>query len=325
MSRPLLRLALAAPACGPVESPNAGQAEETANTGDARAPTVYVVERYAGHLYAVDRATGETRWTRDDLSPTVGLAVDREGFIYLGVTDTDDVGSLARLSPDGAELDVLIPPDGTFLRPQGLWYDAFTNTLLLADVNAATVYEVDLDSRDLSVITAEVPEPSDAARRPGQDTVYVSSRSEGRVYAISPGAGEPAPFAGEVPDAHSLVPGADGLLYAMATGLNALVALDEASGAVTVLARDFSSAPAVGLCLDALPDGLLVGDHAGATLHLYDVITGVVTPFFTASADLYECGHNAPPDQDTDGWISVTHAGPDCDDGDPDVFPGQGC
>lgn len=325
MRRPLFWLALAAPACGPARPPHTGQTEETADAGPALVPTVYVVERYAGHLYAIDRSTGATRWTRDDLPPTVGLAVDGEGAIYLGVTDTDDVGSLARLSPDGAELDVLLPADGTLLRPQGLWYDAFTDTLLLADVSAGTVYEVDLDSLALRVIADSVPEPSDAARRPGQDTVYVSSRSQGRVYAVSPGSGEPAPFAGEVPDAHSLVPGADGVLYAMATGLNALVALDEASGAVTVLARDFSSAPAVGLCLDALPDGLMVGDHAGATLHHYDVVTGVVTPFFTASADLYECGHNAPPDQDGDGWISDTHAGPDCDDQDADVFPGQGC
>ncbi|MFT5682106.1 MAG: hypothetical protein ACI8RZ_003024 [Myxococcota bacterium] len=312
-------------------APEDAGVSEDSGTGDTagqpEAPPdalVYVIERYEGTLYALDRATAEIRWQRDDLPPTVGLAVDGEGFIYLAATDTDDVGSLMRVSPDGASVEQLVPPDGTLLRPQGLWYDAHTDTVLLADVNAARVYEVWLDDLSLTVLTDAVPEPSDAARRPGEDTLYVSSRSEGRLYVVD-SSGSGTPLAGSVPDAHSIIPGPDGVVYVMASGLNALVSIAEESGEATELAAHFSSAPAVGLCIDPWPGGLMVTDHGGHTMHHYDLAAGTTSPFFKSDWDLYECGHSVPPDSDGDGWISTAHAGTDCDDQDAAVFPGQGC
>ena len=252
------------------------------------------------------------------------MAVTADGSIFLGFTDDDFVGSLARVSPDGAELEVVIPADGTLLRPQGLWYDAFTDSLLLADVNADTIYEVDPHTYALTVLTTAVPEPSDATRRPGEELTYVTARAEGLVYAVTPD-GAATALPGSVPDAHSLVPGQNGELYVMATGIQSLVSVDQEGGGATVLATRFSTAPPVGVCLDVLPNGLFLTDHAGATMHHYDITTGEVEPFFQVEEDVYECGHDAAPDYDGDGWFTMAHAGDDCNDYDADVFPGQGC
>lgn len=44
------------------------------------------------------------------LTATLGVAVDAEGFIYLGVTDSDFVGSIVRVPPDRSAAEVLVPP-----------------------------------------------------------------------------------------------------------------------------------------------------------------------------------------------------------------------
>jgi PQQ-like domain len=282
-------------------------------------PVIYVTERYAGDLIAIDRSTGIEVWRREGLEAAVGLAVDRDGYIYLGTTDNDDVGSLVRVSSDGVDAEVLIPPDGTLLRPQGLWYDAANHLILLADVNASIVYEYGIDDGSLAVLTDQVPVPSDATRRPGETTTWVTSRSEGRVYKVDDLTGAATALSGDLPDAHSIVPGTGGVLYAMATGSNGLVSVDQTTGEAILLASAFSATPPVGLCLDAIDGGLFIGDHAGSTLHLYDIATGAVAPWFIDDKDLYECGHNRPIDADGDGLYAIWHGGDDCDDSDAGV------
>lgn len=282
-------------------------------------PVIYVTERYAGDLIAIDRNTGAELWRREGLEAAVGVAVDRDGYIYLGTTDTDYVGSLVRVSPDGVDAEVLIPPDGALLRPQGLWYDAANHLVLLADVNASTIYEYSIDDGSLTVLTDQVPEPSDATRRPGETTTWVTSRSEGLVYKVDDLTGSATALLGGLPDAHSIVPGPGGLLYAIATGSNGLVSVDQTTGEVILLASAFSATPPVGLCLDAIDGGLFIGDHAGSTLHHYDIASGAVAPWFFDDEDLYECGHNRPIDADSDGLYAIWHGGDDCDDSDASV------
>lgn len=332
--RPLLWIAVGLAGCeakddgdtrggGPGDS---APADDSGNTGpiDERVPTTYVIERYAGDLFAISRDTGSLIWTFSGLAPAVGLAVDRRGDIYLGCTDTDLVGSLVRVRADGSASEVVIPADGTLLRPQGLWYDAASDTLLLADVNASMVYEVALDSFALTTLTDQVPEPSDVTRRPGEQTLYVTARGEGRVYAVASD-GTATVLAEGLPDAHSLAPGQDGLLYVMVTGQRAVVSVDEATGESAQIVADFTEHGPVGLCLDERADGLMLTDHGGGTLFHLDLNTGTTTPFFSSEDDLYECGHNAPVDGDGDGWYAVSAGGPDCDDADAEVFPGRGC
>jgi DNA-binding beta-propeller fold protein YncE len=298
--------------------------EDSAAPVETRLPTVYLMERYLGDLFALDRETSELLWTLSGLNATVGVAVDAEGFIYLGVTDSDFVGSIVRVPPDGSAAEVLVPPDGTLLRPQGLWYDAATDTVLFADVNADLIYEMELDGFTLSVLTDKVPEPSDAARRPGEKTLYVTARGEGKVYVVTED-GTATALAASVPDAHSLVPGQDGVVYVLSTANKTLLEIDEATGVATTLASGFSTIGPVGLCIDHAAGGLLMTDHAGGTLFHYDFVTGEVTALFTSEDDVYECGHNDPPDADHDGFFAESHAGTDCDDRDASVHPGEGC
>ncbi|MBN2800932.1 MAG: hypothetical protein JXX28_17475, partial [Deltaproteobacteria bacterium] len=285
---------------------------------------VYFASRDHARLTALEADTGRYRWSIPGLTGALGVATAEDGRIW--VTRQDAGGSLALVNEtrDGVE-DVLTGMGELRL----IWWDASTETLLMVELSAGAVLEVDPATGAVDELIAGLDNPYQALRLPGQEEVYVSLASTPALLVLSPSTGDtrsiplPLPAAGLALDGAAglyLSTGAEGDLLHLDLGTEvATTVYDHTDG--TVLKR-------WGLCPH--PDGasLLSPVHDTTRVDRFFTHTEALTRFSLGQLNTpIGCASNALYDADEDGYTSALYGGEDCDDLDPDIHPGaaEGC
>jgi hypothetical protein len=304
---------------GAVDDPDG--IDQNCDGQDGFASTVWVAERSSGEVWVIDSATGAASVGWSGLGEMIGIARAPDGRSWVS---RYAAGTVAELLPNGAFVDAFTG----FVGPHGLNYDVATGTLLLADWLTDSVYELDPADGSTTVLAAGLLDPISAVRFPGQTDTWVAQRGSADVLVIdAKGAirvGATLPRLGT----DTLVV-ADGRLYATgqwsAVDTGAIYEIDPLTGAVTAWA-DALPGPEVTqteICLDPAGPGLLVTYGTGGIRS----IGAMGVPVVLSSAPVlgWQCVGNAPVDADGDGAFAIRVGGDDCDDGDPAVFPGQGC
>jgi hypothetical protein len=277
---------------------------------------IYVVERYLGILWALDRATGEPIWSLDGLGEMIGIARTDDGTLYLSRYGDS---TIAEVAPDGSSWrDVL----GGLNGPHGLWWDPSTRTLLIGGYSDGSVHELDPATGRHDVLVRNLGRPISAFRFPGDDLIYISNRDLSWLYSYDMHDGALSAFVDTPTITDIIVPdGRTGLFIGCGGGISMLLHVDLPARETSSISRTEFNRP-YGICLDPLGHGIFVSEHDGGSIHLYNFSTGEVSLFSTTVRTPWQCTSTILYDADGDGAFNPLIGGLDCDDTDAAIHPG---
>ncbi|MEC8424942.1 MAG: MopE-related protein, partial [Myxococcota bacterium] len=241
---------------GATEVPGNGDDDDCVD-GDALL-VVYVADRFSGDLHALDRNTGAELWRVSGLGAMIGVARSGDGSLW--VTDYDG-GNLVEIAADGSEPRPVV---GGLRTPHALWYDAASETVLIADSGNGAVLEYDPATGTTTSLLSGLRYPIGVFRYPGAEVVFVTFRSSTDLLAYDTATGtsirHTLPATGDAISPSDL---GGGLVISSAAGTG-LFHFDITTGAVTTLIRDLPEG--YGSCIDPAGSGYLVGLHNSAEI-----------------------------------------------------------
>lgn len=296
---------------GAPDRPGDGLDNDCAEDGDY-IPTLYVIDRYIGELWALNRMTGERIWTAETGDENIDVAVGPDGDIY---ATSFQLGNVVRFSAeDGAVVQTYELGLG-FLH--GIQYDFSTDTLIVA-VPSQGVFEFDPETGDVELLVENRGSLIGAFRLAGETDVYFTSRTEPGVWKGDPTTGLSERIATPTLRPNLLVPSAAGGFY-----VSGQLGEVEEVGVAGQLPRAIGQSDLIlyGSCADPLGgDNLIANDHTDAT-YTVDTSTGEIVALATGLGTTWGCASDLPADADADGAISAVLGGPDCDDYDATIGP----
>ncbi|MFT6161264.1 MAG: hypothetical protein ACJARS_004962 [bacterium] len=296
---------------GAPDRPADGLDNDCADDGDY-IPTLYVIDRYIGELWALNRVTGERLWTAETGDENIDVAVGPDGDIY---ATSYLLGNVVRFAPEDGAIVRTYALDFGFVH--GIQYDFSTDTLILA-VPSQGVFELDPDSGETTLLVEDRDTLIGAFRRSDETDVYFTSRTNPGVWKGDPDTGLSERIATPTLRPNLLIPSAAGGFY-----VSGQLGGVEEVGVPGQLARAIGESDLIlyGSCADPLGgDNLIVNDHTDAT-YTFDTVTGELLPLTTGLGTTWGCASDLPHDADGDGSISAVLGGPDCDDYDATISP----
>ena len=299
---------------GAPDRPADGLDNDCAGDGDY-VPTLYVIDRYTGELWALNRLTGERIWTAETGDENIDVAVGPDGDIY---ASSYLLGNVVRFSGEDGSVVRTYELELGFLH--GIQYDFSTDTLIVA-VPSQGVFELNPDSGEATLLVETRGTLIGAYRRAGETNVSFTSRTQPGVWTGDPETGLSERLATPTLQPNLLIPSAAGGFYVSGRGGGVQeVGLPGQPPRIIRLSRPADAEPLdtdlilYGSCADPLGnDNLIVNDHTDAT-YTFDTTTGEIVALATGLGTTWGCASDLPSDADGDGAISAVLGGPDCDD-----------
>ena len=302
---------------GRVDVPGTG-VDEACDGVDLDAELV-VASRSDGTLRALDPDSGRPLWTLSGLGELIDVTLAEDGRMWVS---RYVAGTVAEVARDGTVTDVVTG----LTNPHGLWWDEDLGLLYINDTVADRVLSYDPATGTSAVLATGLSAPIDAVRPDGWTDLVVTQRDSPELLALDPSTGVTRVLA-TFPDSLDLLAlaGSDSW-YVTSYSAGDLYHYVPSTGAITT-ELDEPDHALFGLC--AHPDGERVvlprlDDHRVDQRWP----TGALAAWSRRVSDAtVGCEVNLLRDADEDGVLAAWAGGEDCDDLDPDAWPGAtpGC
>jgi len=301
---------------GAPERPGDGIDNDCAGDGDMPL-LVYVLESTGHRVRAINRATGAEVWRHEGLTgDLVDIAVGADGTIYASSWNTNEIHAI---TPDGKTSKVLVA-DADHVH--GLFFDHAANRLLAVIPSGGQVWEIEPATGASTPLITGIPGTIiDVVRFGGDETLWLSSRSEQTLWKIVPSTGEQSKMLRLDTGIDLIQAAPDGHIWAASVvGNSAVYDIDPRLGRARTFHTDAGN---IAICSDpAHPADFFVGHEGGPNLWSVNAVTGGSSVWWTGGAGVRGCASNALFDADNDGYLSRSLGGRDCDDTLARVHPG---